>query len=124
MLLEQDNPEIFSNQAIESMFAHLRNLESTRKGSLDDPVHHVLIVNQSGPWIPIYRFTIQSTLSLALITKNRTCSYWLMNHTKRSDIIRTILKSREGTKRNNRVIEEEMFNQRLKLSKNNLNSGK
>ena len=77
-----------------------------------------------GPWISVIRFTIPSTLSLALVTKNQAASKWLLKHGDRSEIIGKIMKSRETTQKNNQLSELHMFDERIKLSKNASNSGK
>ena len=91
--------EPFSNQALESCFAYIRNLEHTRH-------------------------TFQSMLSRAVITKNQSVSIWLKNHPNRPNIIRQILKSRESSKRNSQQIEAESFQERLKLFRNDPNAKK
>ena len=91
--------EPFSNQALESCFAYIRNLEHTRH-------------------------TFQSMLSRAVITKNQSVSIWLKNHPNRQNIIREILKSRESSKRNSQQLEAESFQERLKLFRNDPNAKK
>ena len=83
--------EPFSNQALESCFAHLRNLEHSRH-------------------------TFQSMLSRAVIMKNQSVSVWLRHHKERRNIIGKILKSRQKSKRNSQQIEADSFQQRLNLS--------
>ena len=91
MFDENTCKEPFSNQALESCFAHLRNLEHGRH-------------------------TFQSMLSRAVIMKNQSVSVWLRQHQDRPDMIRKILKTRQSSKRNSQQIEADSFEQRLNLS--------
>ena len=91
MFDENTCKEPFSNQALESCFAHLRNLEHSRH-------------------------TFQSMLSRAVIMKNQSVSVWLRQHQDRPDMIRKILKTRQSSKRNSQQIEADSFEQRLNLA--------
>ena len=96
MFTEKESKEPFSNQALESCFAVLRNLEHTRH-------------------------TFQTMLSRSTVMKNRSVSVWLNNHPERSNVIGQILKSRQSSKRNSQQIEAQSFQERLKLFKNDSN---
>ena len=65
--------EPYSNAALESMFAYIRLVEDGRHG-------------------------FQRMLSLSTSMCNQTCESWLRYHPDWQDIIKEVLKSREGTK--------------------------
>ena len=99
MFTEKESKEPFSNQALESCFAYIRNLEHSRH-------------------------TFQTMLSRSIVMKNQSVSVWLKNHPDRSNIIKQILKSRQSSKRNSQQIEADSFQERLKLFRNDPNSRK